>query len=76
MYIDKSEIVTTLQSRGLQARAGWVERALPHLVDIHKNSALLQMLDIDPAAMSPVDPQQYTAPPPREGIRDERSVRR
>lgn len=76
MYIDKAEIVTTLQSRGLHARAGWVERALPLLVDVHKNAALLQMLDIDPAAMSPVDPQQHAVAPTHKGIRHERSARR
>lgn len=54
-YIDRSEIVAALEARGEQARAAWVERALPKLVDIHKNSALLQMLNIDLSTMSAVD---------------------
>jgi hypothetical protein len=28
---------------------------LPRLVDTYKNGALLQILDVDPAAMSPVE---------------------
>lgn len=55
MHIDKAEIIAVLRSRGLNARADWVDRDLPRLVDTYKNAALLQMLDIDPAAMSPVD---------------------
>lgn len=58
MYIYKAEIVAELQARGQHARAGWVERSLPRLVDTHKNNSLLQMLDVDPAAMSPVDVDQ------------------
>jgi hypothetical protein len=53
--IDKAEIVATLRSRGLQARADWVDRALPDIVDTYKNGALLRMLDIDPATMQTVD---------------------
>jgi hypothetical protein len=56
MYIDKAEIVAALQSRGLHARADWVNRQLPPIVDTDKNGSLLHMLDIDPAAMSPVEP--------------------
>jgi hypothetical protein len=55
MQIDKAEIITTLRSRGLQDRADWVERTLPQLVDTYKNGALLRTLDLDPAAMTPVD---------------------
>lgn len=55
MHIDKAEIIATLRSRGLHARADWVDRDLPQFVDTDKNVALLKMLDIDPAAMSPVD---------------------
>ena len=56
MYIDKAEIVATLRSRGQNERADWVDRDLPQLVDTGKNAALLRMLDIDAAAMSPADP--------------------
>lgn len=55
MHIDKSEVVATLRSRGLHARADWVDRELPRLVDTDKNGSLLRTLDIDLAAMSPVE---------------------
>jgi hypothetical protein len=55
MYIDKAEIISVLRSRGLHARADWVDRELPENVDTYKNGALLRMLDIDPAAIPPVD---------------------
>jgi hypothetical protein len=55
MHIDKAEIIKVLRSRDLNDRADWVERELPALVDSDKNGALLQMLGIDVAAMSPVD---------------------
>ncbi|TMM33263.1 MAG: hypothetical protein E6F99_24580 [Actinobacteria bacterium] len=55
MYIDKADIISVLRSRGLNARADWVDRELPGLVDTYKNAALLRMLDIDPAAIAPVD---------------------
>jgi len=55
MHIEKSRIVAALRSRGLHDRADWVNGALPPLVDTDKNSGLLQTLDIDPAALAPVD---------------------
>ena len=55
MYIDKADIISVLRSRGLNARADWVDRELPGLVDTYKNAALLRMLDVDPAALPPVD---------------------
>jgi hypothetical protein len=55
VYIDKAEIISVLRARGLNARADWVDRELPGLVDTYKNAALLRMLDVDPAALSPVD---------------------
>jgi hypothetical protein len=53
MHIDKAEIISALRSRGLNARADWVDRELPGLVDTYKNAALLQTLGIDPAGISP-----------------------
>ena len=53
MHIDKTEIISALRSRGLNARADWVDRELPDLVDVYKNAALLQMLGVDPAGISP-----------------------
>jgi len=66
-YVDKVQIVATLRSRGLQgpaqaaehadyARADWVDRELPELVDTYRNAALFQILDIDPVVMAPSDP--------------------
>jgi hypothetical protein len=53
VYIDKAEIISVLRSRGLNARADWVDRELPELVDTYKNAALLRMLGVDPAGLSP-----------------------
>jgi hypothetical protein len=50
MEIDKTEIIEMLRSRGLHDRADWVNRQLPEVVDTHKNSSLLRMLQIDPTA--------------------------
>jgi hypothetical protein len=55
-YVDKAAIVATLRSRGLDARADWVDRELPELVDTYRNAALLRTLHIDPAAKAPADP--------------------
>jgi hypothetical protein len=55
VQIDKAEIIATLRSRGLQDRADWVDRTLPQLVDTYRNGALLRMLDLDAATMTPVD---------------------
>lgn len=55
MHIHKDEIVAILRSRGLNARADWVDRALPGLVDADTNGSLLKMLDIDPATVSPAE---------------------
>lgn len=55
MNIDKAQIVAELLSRGLKDRAEWVDRELPDVVDTHTNGALLGMLNIDPAVMSPFE---------------------
>jgi hypothetical protein len=55
MYVDKAEILSVLRSRGLHERADWFDRELPELVDTYRNAALLQMLGVDLAALSPVD---------------------
>jgi hypothetical protein len=57
-YVDKAEIVATLRSRGLHARADWVDRELPELVDTYRNAGLLRTLAIDPAALAPSDPRR------------------
>jgi hypothetical protein len=55
VYVEKTAVVAMLRSRELHARADWVDRELPGLVDTYKNSALFQTLGIDPATMSTVD---------------------
>jgi hypothetical protein len=55
-YVDKAEVVATLRSRGLHARADWVDRELPELVDTYRNAALLRTLAIDPASVAAADP--------------------
>jgi hypothetical protein len=64
MQIDKAEIVAVLRSREQQARAEWVERELPDLVDTYKNGALLQMLGIDPTTMPSASSPADAAPLP------------
>jgi hypothetical protein len=54
-YVDKTMVMAVLRSRQLHARADWVDRELPGLIDIHKNSALLHMLSIDLDAMASGD---------------------
>jgi len=47
VYVDKAKIVAQLRYRQLHARADWVDRSLPALIDTHQNAALLRMLGID-----------------------------
>jgi hypothetical protein len=54
-HIEKAKIVAALRLRGLDARADWVDRELPTLVDTYKNASLLQTLNIDVDDMSPVE---------------------
>jgi hypothetical protein len=51
MNIDKAEIIAVLRAKGLDAKATWVDRQLPPLVDTDVNSALLEMLEVDAAAL-------------------------
>jgi hypothetical protein len=55
VYVDKAKVIAQLRSRQLQARADWVDRELPGLIDTYKNSALLKMLGIDLDAMAPAN---------------------
>jgi hypothetical protein len=50
--IEKSEIISALRSKGMNARAEWVDRELPEVVDTDKNASLLRMLGVDPAGIS------------------------
>jgi hypothetical protein len=58
----QAEIASVLRSRGLRARAGWVDRELPAFVDMYKNAALLRMLGVDPAAIPPAHLPVEVAP--------------
>jgi hypothetical protein len=57
VHIERAAITSALRSRGLNARADWVERELPEQVDTDKNAGLLKMLGIDPTGMSSADVQ-------------------
>jgi hypothetical protein len=61
MYIDKAEIIARLRARGLDARADWVDRQLPRLVDPREISGLLATLGIDPADIPTVDATTQSA---------------
>jgi hypothetical protein len=51
MNIDKSAIIAVLRARGLDAKADWVDRQLPSLVDTDVNRALLEMLEVEITAL-------------------------
>jgi hypothetical protein len=59
VYVSKAAIVATLRSRGLSARADWVDRELPECVDVDRNAGLLATLHITPTDLPP------TGPPPQ-----------
>jgi hypothetical protein len=54
VFIDKTEIMALLLSRGAEDRAAWVDRVLPQLVDTEANASLLRLLEVDPSKMSAV----------------------
>jgi hypothetical protein len=51
VYIDKAEVIAILRLRDMHARADWVDRSLPDLIDISKNAALMETLHIDPTTL-------------------------
>jgi hypothetical protein len=53
MRVNTAAIVSILRSRGLNARADWVARTLPDVVDTKENNSLLTTLHIDPAVLVP-----------------------
>jgi hypothetical protein len=61
-HIGKAEILSARRSRGLHARAAWIDRELPELVDTYKYAALLQMPGVDPAAIPPAHLPVEVAP--------------
>ena len=47
VYVDKARVIAQLRARQLHAKAQWVDRELPGLIDAGKNHSLLKMLGID-----------------------------
>jgi len=56
MNIDRADIVGLLRARGADAKADWVERQLPPLVDTDVNRALLEILEVDTAGLTAAKP--------------------
>jgi hypothetical protein len=56
MNIDRADLIALLRARGSDAKADWVERQLPPLVDIDVNRALLEILEIDTARLVAAKP--------------------
>ncbi len=52
MKIDKSKVVEVLRRSGQHARAEWVERELPDLIDPGQHVGLFATLGIDPADLA------------------------
>jgi len=55
VYVDKAKVIAQLRARQLHAKADWVDRELPGLIDTYKKAALLQMLGIDLDVMAPTN---------------------
>jgi len=47
VYVDKAQVLAQLRSRKLHARADWVDRSLPGLIDADQNASLLRLLGIE-----------------------------
>jgi len=58
MNVERSRIVAVLRQRNLDARADWVQRTLPDLVDLTRNSGLLATLNIELADLADAAPSQ------------------
>ncbi len=54
-YVDKAKVLTDLRERQLHARADWVDRSLPGLIDTYDNASLLRLLGIELDATAPSD---------------------
>ncbi|MDY7086905.1 MAG: hypothetical protein SYR96_17525 [Actinomycetota bacterium] len=74
MRVTKASVVSVLQSRGLAARADWVERTLPEIVDTSENHSLLSTLGVDPATLPSAEgpPQHRCATSAATGARSTR----
>ena len=51
MILEKVKVVEALRERGLDERAGWVNRQMPEIIDAKANAGLLSTLGIDIAAL-------------------------
>jgi len=56
MNIDRADVVALLRAKGADAKADWVERQLPPLVDVDVNRALLGILEVDTAELTAAKP--------------------
>jgi hypothetical protein len=56
VFVNKAEVIALLRERQLADRADWVDRQLPDLIDVDKNSGLLTMLNIDPRELASAEP--------------------
>ncbi len=52
MNIQKSKVLDILRQRGQNARADWVDREMPDIMDVRHHSGLLSTLDIDPTQLA------------------------
>lgn len=50
--VEKTLVVATLRARDLNARADWVDKELPALIDTAKNASLLRTLGINVATLT------------------------
>jgi len=58
MNVERSRIVAVLRERNLDARADWVQRTLPEVVDLSRNTGLLATLKIEMADLVDTAPSQ------------------
>jgi hypothetical protein len=58
MNVERSRIVAVLRHRNLDDRADWVQRTLPDIVDLSRNSGLLATLKIEPTDLVDTAPSQ------------------
>lgn len=56
MNIDRADLIAQLRAKGADAKADWVERQLPPLVDVDVNRALLEILEVDTAELTAAKP--------------------
>jgi hypothetical protein len=54
--VQKSLVLEALRRRGLDARADWVDRAMPDDIDVRQNASLFDMLGIDAQTLAADEP--------------------